>query len=357
MFIIKIVKFKSYFSNVSGMLGNYVNVPTEMATETGPISDIKQECEEEDDLMDIVDDLKQESQPFLSEHLQFNHHKYENYVNVLDEVGPSNIKQECVEEDPLGLEHPVNQIQSIPKLPQVSVLHSLVSQEGYSNMHIMNVRYNCDKCNKSYSQKGNLKTHIKNVHENVRYNCDKCDKSFSWKHHLNRHIKSVHNNVRHNCEKCDKSFSSKTYLKAHIQAEHENVRYNCDKCDKSYSWKSELNDHMKNIHDNIRYKCDVCEKSFPRKQNLMLHIKSVHKKVRHNCDKCEKSFSKKSTLKEHIQNIHENGPYNCPKCDENFSNQSNFIAHVKSVHPIVGTVKNVNSTPNELCFDVYFNGS
>ena len=43
MFNVKIVKFKSYFSNVSGMLGNYAN----SSTGTGPISDIKQEFEEE----------------------------------------------------------------------------------------------------------------------------------------------------------------------------------------------------------------------------------------------------------------------------------------------------------------------
>ena len=101
------------------MLGNFVNVPTEI----GPITDVKQACEEED-LIDIVDNLKQESEPIQSEHVQFNHHKYENYVNVLDEVGPSNIKQECVEEDPLGLEHPVNQIQSIPKLSTSSFCSS-----------------------------------------------------------------------------------------------------------------------------------------------------------------------------------------------------------------------------------------
>ena len=39
---------------------------------------------------------------------------------------------------------------------------------------------NCEKCNKSFASKSNLNAHIKSVHENVRYNCNKCDKSYSW---------------------------------------------------------------------------------------------------------------------------------------------------------------------------------
>ena len=68
------------------MPGNFVNVIAEA-------SDIKQECEE-DDLLEIVDNLKEET---IEESVQFNCHKSENFVSVsLEHPGSSitNIKTE-----------------------------------------------------------------------------------------------------------------------------------------------------------------------------------------------------------------------------------------------------------------------
>ena len=108
-------------------------------------------------------------------------------------------------------------------------------------------------------QKRTMLKHMRSAHENnkgvqhsqnenVRYNCEKCGKSFSENGTLNKHIKSIHEDVQYNCEKCDKSFSDKSNLKRHIQSVHENVRYNCEKCDKSYSDKSHLRKHIKSVH-------------------------------------------------------------------------------------------------------------
>ena len=108
--------------------------------------------------------------------------------------------------------------------------------------------YNCDKCDKSFSQKANFIAHIKSVHENVRYKCDKCNKNFTQKGNLDTHVKSVHDNVQFNCDKCKKSFSSKNGLTFHIRSIHENVRFDCDKCDKSFSQKGYLNTHIKSVH-------------------------------------------------------------------------------------------------------------
>ena len=149
---------------------------------------------------------------------------------------------------------------------------------------------------------------------NVRYNCDRCEKSYSCKNHLDRHIKSVHENVRYNCDLCDKSFSAKTPLNRHIKSVHENVRYNCDLCDKSCSQKADLKAHIKSVHENVRYNCHDCEKSFSLKHDLKRHITSIHKNNRHQCQKCHKSFSQKADLKAHIKIFHENVQYNSVPC-------------------------------------------
>ena len=91
-------------------------------------SEIKQEYIEEDHL-EIVDDLNQVAHCFSSnqhvkiENVEYNCEKQENFVDVSISNGSSNIKQELEEEDPLGLADDSK-------------------QEG---------RYNCDKCEKSFS--------------------------------------------------------------------------------------------------------------------------------------------------------------------------------------------------------------
>ena len=205
------------------------------------VNEIKQENNEED-LLEIVDNLKQEdegaqcssslNQSVKIENEQCNSQKHENFVDVSlsDVVGSTNIKQEVKEEDPLRL---VDDL-----------------KEHIKSVH-ENVRYNCDKCGKSFSQKGTLNSHIQGVHENIRYNCEKCDKSFSQKGTLTKHIQSVHEHIRYKCDKCDKTFSLKTVLKAHIQSVHDNFRYKCEKCDKNFTRKDNLNFHMKHIHETI----------------------------------------------------------------------------------------------------------
>ena len=171
---------------------------------------------------------------------------------------------------------------------------------------------------------------IKNVHENVRYNCDKCEKSFSRKFDLSDHVRVVHENIRHNCDKCEKSFTRKTNLNEHIQAVHENVRYSCDGCEDSFSQKKNLNEHLRNVHENVRYSCNICEKSFSLKNYLRKHIRNVHENVRHSCDKCEKSFAWKTNLNEHLRIVHENVRYSCDRCEESFSWKKNLIEHIRS---------------------------
>ena len=231
--------------------------------------EIKQECK--DDLLEVVDNLKQEEpteqtkeaiclsaketdsmfQPFQSEY------KCENIVIVSDYAQSTdiNIKQECKEEDPLSI-------------PDVLDLKQEV-QSTETCKETTNKHQNCDKCNKSFTKKDHLKTHIQSIHENVRYNCDKCDKSFTHKSSLRTHIRSAHKNVQ--CDKCNKNFSDIGNLKKHIQSVHENIRYNCDKCNKSFSLKGTLTKHIQSVHQNVRYNCDKCDKSFLQKGYLNRH--------------------------------------------------------------------------------------
>ena len=84
----------------------------------------------------------------------------------------------------------------------------------------------CLTCSKVFSTKGNLKTHVKTVHEKQKnYTCDRCDKSFTQNHSLQTHVKTVHEKQRnYNCDYCDKSFTQNITLQTHVERIHKNPK-------------------------------------------------------------------------------------------------------------------------------------
>ena len=189
------------------MLENFVNIKTE----TGSVSDIKQEFEEEDPLAIGVDDLKQSNETQVNE----------------------------AQHDPL-VKYNCDKCHKRFSWKKLLVKHIKDAHD--------NVRNNCEKCDKTFSTKGNLNKHIKSIHANVRNNCDKCKKSFSSKSELKLHIQSVHEEIRHNCNMCKRFFIRKDALQLHIKNVHDHIQINCDKCDKSFTTWKYLNKHIKIAH-------------------------------------------------------------------------------------------------------------
>uniref|UniRef100_A0ABD2WHZ8 C2H2-type domain-containing protein n=1 Tax=Trichogramma kaykai TaxID=54128 RepID=A0ABD2WHZ8_9HYME len=132
-----------------------------------------------------------------------------------------------------------------------------------------------------------LMRHVESLHICIaRYSCDKCEKSYKQKVQLKAHIDSVHNGITHPCNICEKIFSSKSYLKIHIKIMHKGVSPTCQICQKTFTLKSNLRIHIDKMHNNIRHSCDKCEKSFTYRVYLKNHIDVVHNDVRHACDVC-----------------------------------------------------------------------
>jgi len=53
-------------------------------------------------------------------------------------------------------------------------------------------KFQCNKCDKTFSEKGNLKRHVKSLHEGVFYPCKACDYKATQTTHLKEHMKSKH---------------------------------------------------------------------------------------------------------------------------------------------------------------------
>jgi len=114
------------------------------------------------------------------------------------------------------------------------------------------VPHKCAQCSKQFSQRGNLTTHIRIVHEQRRdFNCSYCGKGFSVKTSMRNHVRSVHEQRRdYHCETCGKAFTEKGSLQRHIRGVHEKRRdFACPRCSKGFPDKSALRKHLRAVHN------------------------------------------------------------------------------------------------------------
>ena len=68
--------------------------------------------------------------------------------------------------------------------------------------------------------------------------------------HIKNHIESVHEEKKTlKCRTCDRSFTQKRNVTSHMQSVHGNKTFKCKTCKKSFSRKSTLNVHIKSVHE------------------------------------------------------------------------------------------------------------
>ena len=77
-----------------------------------------------------------------------------------------------------------------------------------------------------------LKDHVKVRHEGFRFNCDLCEREFTQSSNLNYHKIAHSGKVAFKCSKCPRSFYETARLKKHMIGRHnERSEMTCDKCD------------------------------------------------------------------------------------------------------------------------------
>lgn len=158
--------------------------------------------------------------------------------------------------------------------------------------------YSCEKCLKTFTTEGKLKTHTKK-HETKTHFCgiEGCGKSFSFRKELLKHMKEDHIPT---CEICHKTFKSTETLRKHYTIHKQQESFNCpyDGCYKSYTRKSNLNTHIKKIHlkQGEEFKCEICEKIFGYRHTLERHFQEVHENQE---DQEELPKKKQKMIQEH----------------------------------------------------------
>ncbi|VDI39139.1 Hypothetical predicted protein [Mytilus galloprovincialis] len=239
----------------------------------------------------------------------------------------------------------------------------------------MNISYKCGECGFNFGAKKDLQKHLsKHREENSLilesslpklsnceakvYECDICDRIFSEKVYLKLHTR-IHKGFKpYKCPDCDGRYNDCIELQDHrklhayvektktstkpvkekktstsevvkIKPTNENeMKYKC-KCGRRYSnlvkYKSHVLAHKDHPTD---LKCYLCEATFSRRRALQLHLnehaKEDHTEV-YKCDKCDQRYFSKWWFDKHnCTNVESK----CPECGKTFKDKFRLRNHM-----------------------------
>ncbi|XP_078420262.1 uncharacterized protein znf366 [Cetorhinus maximus] len=188
-------------------------------------------------------------------------------------------------------------------------------------------RWQCRMCEKSYTSKYNLVTHILG-HSGIKpHACSQCGKLFKQLSHLHTHMLTHQGTRPHKCHVCHKAFTQTSHLKRHMM-QHSDVKpYNCGICGRGFAYPSELKAHEtkhENGRDNI---CVECGLDFPTLAQLKRHLTAHRGPTLYRCDECDKTFQYPSQLQNHMMKHKDIRPYICTECGMEFIQPHHLKQH------------------------------
>ena len=150
---------------------------------------------------------------------------------------------------------------------------------GLSGNGSVKMVYPCDKCDKQFSHKSGLSTHLL-VHDDIkRLHCPQCPFSTKYKNHLATHMR-IHRGDVLKCSvdplNCSYSTPKKSLMTAHERAHKKERLFKCDLCDKAFVENSALTRHKRIHSDELPFACTVCSFKTRRRDKLKHHLKKKH---------------------------------------------------------------------------------
>ncbi|XP_078107136.1 uncharacterized protein znf366 isoform X2 [Sander vitreus] len=196
-------------------------------------------------------------------------------------------------------------------------------------------RWKCRMCEKSYTSKYNLVTHILGHNGIKPHGCHLCGKLFKQLSHLHTHL-LTHQGMRpHKCQVCHKAFTQTSHLKRHMM-QHSDVKpYSCSVCGRGFAYPSELRAHElkhEKGHENI---CVECGLDFPTLAQLKRHLTAHRGPTLYRCAECQKTFQYPSQLQNHMMKHKDIRPYICSECGMEFI-QSHHLKQHTLTHKLCG---------------------
>uniref|UniRef100_A0A8C6ZJ37 Zinc finger protein 710 n=1 Tax=Nothoprocta perdicaria TaxID=30464 RepID=A0A8C6ZJ37_NOTPE len=200
-------------------------------------------------------------------------------------------------------------------------------------------RWQCRMCEKSYTSKYNLVTHILGHNGIKPHSCPHCNKLFKQPSHLQTHLLTHEGTRPHKCEVCSKAFTQTSHLKRHMLLHSDIKPYSCRFCGRGFAYPSELKAHeVKHEHGRCHV-CVECGLDFSTLTQLKRHLSTHQGPTLYQCLECSKSFHYRSQLQNHMLKHQNVRPFVCTECGMEFSQ----IHHLKQ-HSLTHKVGPVGCT-------------
>ncbi|KAF9409305.1 hypothetical protein HW555_011287 [Spodoptera exigua] len=214
-------------------------------------------------------------------------------------------------------------------------------------------KYACSICDKKFSYNGSFEVHMRAHNGEKSFNCHICGTSHTNNKELTKHIEKQHIvDNKYPCNMCEKTFEKPRLLKKHLKT-HFEEKFKCTECQKEFQRKKGLKEHMKIHTGEKKYSCSVCNKAFGHNQTLKSHMfthtgekpyicdfssksyLAIHERQHtgekpYSCDVCKKDFTAYTTLKVHMR-VHTGiKPYTCGFCSRQFAQMASFKLHQRT---------------------------
>ena len=194
----------------------------------------------------------------------------------------------------------------------------------------------CSQCQKLFSNKANMKLHLKTVHgdDKNRFRCQDCDYSSRQKITLLRHINALHLKKKLNCPMCPMEYKWDMDLRRHMESEHgqNKSKFLCEKCGIVCKTKKALSCHQES-HKQKR-KCTICDAQISS-NSLKSHMKYHHTKdlKKNMCDLCPFESIYLSDLKRHRDEVHGKArKFSCSLCSYQSFRKRSLVVHLNKKH-------------------------
>lgn len=215
--------------------------------------------------------------------------------------------------------------------------------------------FDCKYCEKSYTSRSNLNSHLRKLHNEkwVKLLEKRKDKPRLHKRTKKVAEKDVYND-RYSCEFCAAAYTSKTGLYHHLKRWHpekvlSSIKFQlmCSICSERFPSQLELESHQQNQHpeywkikqieQRARFKnttCTICGKQFRHRNKLETHMHTHTGTHPYNCEICGVGVASSTNLKRHML-IHTKAyPYKCEICDQGFRDENKYMEqHCQKHHP------------------------